>query len=194
MKRTHIAIIIGGSVATLTIVFFFLLQGKLHGALVVPLVRDYYVLWFYVTSMPQFGIWLAVVSVFSFALFTVYRRTARMLPRWHPRSAPVRSQPQIDNPLRLLTTAIRHAHRFSVYRYTVVHELAELAIRIIARRDQVSLPEARRRFKTGKWCDNTEVRDFLGYERLTAGVKLDSDFDRRLNTAIDYLEHLEQGV
>ncbi len=193
MKRAHIAIIISGSVAVFTIVFFFLLQGKLYDALVVPLARDYYILWFYVTSMPQAGIWLAIASVFSFILFTVYRRTARTLPRWRPRSAPVHSQPQTDNPLQLLATAIRYARRFPVYRYTVVHELAELAIRIIARRDQVPLPEARRRFKTGKWCNNTEVRDFLEYERLTTGVKFDSDFDRKLATAIDYLEHLEQG-
>ena len=192
-NRTRITIIFTGSVAILTILFSLLIQGKLYDALVRPTIRYYYVLRFYVSCLPQGLIWGGVIGTLSLVLFIFYRRMARALASSPPPSTAPASVPT-GNPLRDLEVAIRHAHRFPLYQQIVTNELRRIVIRIIAQRDGISLGEARRRFKSGKWCKNEQVREFLADKRVLTKLRPMPNFERKLNDVITYLEHLEQGV
>ncbi len=193
MNRTRIAIITSGVVVILTVLFSFLIQGKGYEALVMPIVRDFYVLRFYISCLPQILVWGVVIGGLGLIMLITYRRTVRSLGH-RPRVTTTHAHAPHTNPLYELAIAIRHARHFPVYRYTVAHELAELAVRIIARRNGASIPEARGLFKSGTWCDDEEIRDFLAYTRIIHGLRLSPDFARKLEDAVSYLEHFEQGV
>ena len=191
--HTRIAIIFTGSVAILTILFSFLIQGKLYDALVRPTIRYYYVLRFYVSCLPQDLIWGGVIGALILILFIFYRRMARSLvPPPSPSTVPA-SVP-IANPLRDLAVAIRHARRFPLYQQVVINELRRIAVRIIAQRDGISLREARRQFKSGGWCTSKQAQEFLADKRALSKLRPMPNFDRQLNDVITYLEHLERGV
>jgi len=184
-----IGLLAAGLVGILTAVF--LLLGGFQQAIAVPLVRAYYRVRFYLSLLPQYLIWSIPVVGMGALLLASYLRAARsFFPR---EEGPTEGHADAPDPLWTLATTIAHARRSPFYRKIVVQTLGKIAVRIIAEREGISLPEARERFAGGDWCEDRAVQNFLLSARAD-GRKTGNDFARRLDEAVSRLEKLEQGV
>jgi len=189
--RWTIGLIAAGLVGLLTMLFVLFLQEGFRRALAAPLIQAYLRLRFYSSLLPQFIIWSIPVLGMAVLLLSSYLRTVHALPREEARSRFRRREP---DPLRALAATISHARRRPFYRRMIMRELEQTAVRIIAKREGLSPPEARKRFDSGDWCENRAVRDLFLYARGNGGLDKVYDFERRLEEAVSVLEKLEQGV
>lgn len=190
-QRWTIGLIAAGLVGLLTMLFVLFLQEGFRRAVAVPLIQAYLRLRFYSSLLPQLIIWSIPVLGTAALLLASYLRTVHTLPREEVRK--VTRKKEVD-PLRALAVTISHARRRPFYRRMIMRELGKTAVRIIAKRKGLSLPEARKRFESGDWCENLAVRALFLYARGNGGLDKVHDFERRLDEAISVLEKLEQGV
>ena len=180
-----------GLTGLITLLFILFLQEGFRRAIAIPIIQAYYRLWFYLSLLPQYLIWLVPVLVMAAFLFGSYLRAIGSLPR-EGEGTEKRAE-EGDDPLRSLAIAIARARRRPFYRRMVVRELGKTAVRIIAKREGISLAAARERFEDGSWCTDSEVLDLFARARAPAGLNV-YEFESKLEKAISVLERLEQGV
>ncbi len=190
-RRWTIGLLAAGLVGFLTMLFILFLQEWFRRAVAVPVVQAYWRIRFFLSLLPQYLVWLVPALVMGAIILARLPRTLPPLPQGRARRTGRRRE---TDPLLSLAATISHARRRPFYRRTIVRELGKTAVRIIARREGLSLPEARKRFESGDWCENRAVRDLFLYARGNGGMDKVYDFERRLDEAISVLEKLEQGV
>jgi len=193
MKRRRILVVAAGVVILIgiTLAFLFPLRELVRTALVEPLIKGYYIASWYVRRLPQLLLWSGL-SLLA-ALFLV-RYTVRILG---PFSRPRTRWTQTSTPpseLERLTAVIERAHRYPFSRRSLSSELVRLAVRLIARREGLSLDEARERFESFAWCDDPAVEGFFRYRRHYRGFGQGADFKRKLKQTIAFFERYQKGV
>ncbi len=186
-----VGLLAAGLVGLLTMLFALFLQAGFRRTIAVPLIQTYMRLRFFLALLPQYLVWIVPVLGMAVLLLASYLRALQTLPQGG--AQPTIRQPEPD-PLLALAVTISHARRRPFYRRMIIRKLGKTAVRIIAKREGLSLSKARKRFELGDWCDNRAVRDLFISARDDERLSGIHDFDRRLDEAISVLEKLEQGV
>jgi len=190
-RRWPIRLLAVGLIVALTLLFALFLQEGFRRVAVVPLIHAYLRVRFYFSLLPQSILWTIPALGMAMLLLAIYLRTVFTIPR-EERTTPHRKQE--TDPLRALAITIHRARRRPFHRRIVMRKLEKLAVRIIAQREGLSLPEARMRFESGGWCDNRAVCELFLHTREYDGLNGIRDFERALDEAISVLENSEQGV
>ncbi len=175
---------------TITLLFIFPLRDFVRVGLVEPLITAYYIARWYLHRLPQLLLWAGLVLGASYFLFRTYFRA---FPSAKERVAMRRITP-LGSDLDLLRRAIARTRKHSFSRRQIASDLVRTTVRLIARREGLSLDEARERFETFEWCNAHVVRDFFRYRRLHYGWKRGVDFSDKLQRTISFLEDYQQGV
>jgi len=192
MRTKRALFIIVGVVlmVAITLLFLFPLRNFVRVALVEPLITAYYIARWYLHRLPQLLLWAGLVLGTSYLLFRAYYRA---FPPAKQRVA-MRRIALLGSNLDWLRQTIARARKHSFSRRQIASDLVRTAVRLIARREGLSLDEARDRFETFEWCDDCVVRDFFGYRRLHYGWRRGVDFSDKLQRTISFLERYQQGV
>ncbi len=174
----------------ITLLFLFPLRDFVRVGLVEPLITAYYIARWYLHRLPQLLLWAGLVLGATYFLFRAYFRA---FPTAKQRVAMRRFAP-LGSDLDRLRQMILRARKHSFSRRQIASELVRTTVRLIARREGLSLDEARERFETFEWCDAYVVRDFFRYRRLHYGWRPGVDFSDKLQRTISFLERYQQGV
>ncbi len=174
----------------ITLLFLFPLRNFVRVGLVEPLITAYYIARWYLHRLPQLLLWVGLVLGATYFLFRAYFRT---FPTAKQHVAMRRFTP-LGSDLDRLRQMILRARKHSFSRRQIASELVRTTVRLIARREGLSLDEARERFETFEWCDAYVVRDFFRYRRLHYGWRPGVDFSDKLQRTISFLERYQQGV
>jgi len=191
MRAKRVLFIIVGTVlmVAITLLFLFPLRDFVRVGLVEPLITAYYIARWYLRRLPQLLLWAGLVLGATYFLFRAYYRT---FPPAKQRVAMRRITP-LGSDLDRLRQTIARARKHSFSRRQIASNLVHTTVRLIARREGLSLDEARERFETFEWCDDYVVRDFFGYRRLHYGWRPGVNFSDKLQRTISFLERYQQG-
>ena len=192
MRAKRVLFIIVGAVlmVAITLLFLFPLRDFVRVGLVEPLITAYYIARWYLHRLPQLLLWAGLVLGASYFLFRTYFQA---FPIAKQRVAMRRFTP-LGSDLDRLRQMILRARKHSFSRRQIASELVRTTVRLIARREGLSLDEARERFETFEWCDTYVVRDFFRYRQLHYGWRPGVDFSDKLQRTISFLERYQQGV
>jgi hypothetical protein len=192
MRAKRGLFIIVGAVlmVAITLLFLFPLRDFVRVGLVEPLITAYYIARWYLHRLPQLLLWVGLVLGASYFLFRAYFQA---FPTAKQRVAMRRVTP-LGSDLNRLRQMILRARKHSFSRRQIASELVRTTVRLIARREGLSLDEARERFETFEWCDTYVVRDFFRYRQLHYGWRPGVDFSDKLQRTISFLERYQQGV
>ncbi len=175
-------------------------QGSIRELLIKPLVHLGWEISVYVDSIPQAIFWsflLLVVLLVAIRILVGSRRSAKIL---HSRGTPMRRMGAVESWLEW----INQAQQGRYFRGRLAHRLTELAIELIAYRDQRPAKEVRAAIESGSLKASPVILHYL-QEGLTTRhwrafydpmlmLPLLRSFDEKLllNTgAIAVIEHLE---
>lgn len=179
-------------IVLLAVLFAFPLRHAFMNGVVTPLIRSFLVLRWYLHRISQLVLWAALVLAGGMLMLRVLLHTFPLQRPKKERYTFVTRQTQSD--LKHLTTMIGRARRHPFARRRIASELVPLAVRLIAQRERLSLPEARDRFESFTWCDDDAVPAFFNFRWQYYGVGRGKSFDKKLHATVAFLERYHQGV
>ncbi|MEA1871271.1 MAG: hypothetical protein U9N00_03665 [Candidatus Bipolaricaulota bacterium] len=190
-KRALFIIIGAVLMIVVTLLFLFPLRDFVRVGLVEPLITAYYIARWYLHRLPQLLLWAGLVLGASYFLFRAYHQA---FPLAKQRVAMRRITTPLGSDLQWLQQVIARARKRAFSRRLIASNLVHTAVRLIARREGLSLDEARERFETFEWCDDLVVKEFFRYRRTHYGWRRGVYFSDKLQRTISFLERYQQGV
>ncbi len=195
MNRKAAVIVIAGGVLIaigLSLAFALPLRNSFRSNVVEPFVSSFYLFRWYLHRISQAVLWAMFILGGGILLMNTFMRT--FSSRKREDHSPNIVSTVATSELNRLTTIISHTHRRPFARRRMTAELVGLAIRMIAKREGLSLKAARARFETFDWCDNEAIPGFFKYRRQYYGIRRGKDFNRLLKETISFFERYYQGV
>jgi hypothetical protein len=193
-RKTAILLIAGGVLIAigLSLAFAFPLRDAFRAAVAEPFISSFYLFRWYLHRISQAVLWGTFVLLGGFLLA---RSFAGAFPsRRKEYQGRIRAATEPVSELDRLATIIGHTHRRPFARRRMAVELSRLAIRMIAKREGISLKEARTRFESFDWCSDGAIADFFSYRRQYHGLRRGRDFSMLLHKTVSFLERYYQGV
>ena len=145
-------------------------------------------------TVPQALLWAIGLLIGIAVLAASWKRVLKALtvkPRLGRWSV---VRPYNANAIATLTRDLDRAAKHHTSRVRIVRELAVLAIRLVAKREGVSLEEARRLLTDGRWPDDPRVRQLFASRRAGAGSVPKESFVDAIEHALAYLVRYHQEV
>jgi len=147
-------------------------------------------------KFPQAMLWGIALLLGCAALAGSWKRVLRSVfpaaPHARRRDPTVR--PQNAQTVDSLARDVLRAPRHHVSRVRVTRELSDLAIRLIAKREGLSLGDAHRRLRSGDWSLDPEVRRFFAGKRAGHVDAARRPFVAAAEYVLSYLERYHQEV
>lgn len=174
-------------------VLFYRYADVLRAYVVRPAIETYFIVRFYIETLPQLLWWLIPPIVVSLMLLRRFLRP--------PRSTASASRPAASRTAHLGEGDLTHLYRLlgrashsRFARVRVSRTLAEIAARLIARREGTTLHEARRRMAAGYWRDIGTVHRFLTPRKHYTTRQDHATFDDALRETLDQLETYDRAA
>lgn len=166
--------------------FFGALRDLLRTAFLTPLVTGYYILRFYFSRFSQALLWGGFMIAASILLARLYLNVLRSTSTSRRWTIP---SPRPQNALEEMAKDIRRAQRHPFYRRKLACYLMEIAIPMIARKDAISLNEARSRVECETGATLPVGLHFFLYRKRRHGLGNGHDFHEKLRETLVLLEH-----
>jgi len=142
--------------------------------------------------LPQSILWAAGIFLGTIILAIAGQRMLERPSGKRRRSAPPSVAPYNTHAVDSLSRSLARSVKRHVSRVRIVRELAVLAVRLIARKEGCSLPEARKLLNSGYWTDDPVVRRFFALR--DRGKPGRQDFSNAVEHTLKYLEQYHQEV
>ena len=140
-------------------------------------------------ALPQALLWAIGLLIGCAVLLVTWSRTLGGIRRKPASRRAGYVRPRNTNAIESLARDLERSPRRHVSRVRIVRELSVLAVRLIARREGLSLEEARKLLNSGRWPDDPLVRQFFA-TRPGGGRGVPKH--RFLEAAARTLSHLER--
>jgi hypothetical protein len=194
MKRLRIAlpIAIGATVVALTLLLLY--SEPLRMAILEPATWMIDDVRRSLATVPQGLLWAIGLLIGIGVLAASWKRVLTALtakPRISRRSI---VRPYNANAIATLTRDLDRAAKHHSSRARIVRELAILAIRLIAKREGISVEEARKLVVAGRWPDDRRVKQLFASRRAGANRTPKQSFVDAVEYALAYLVRYYQEV
>ncbi|MBI3460076.1 hypothetical protein HY009_04010 [Candidatus Acetothermia bacterium] len=150
---------------SLALVLTFFFGDWIRDQIIKPIRGQWLYLQIYFSSLPGLPIWMIFMVIATLALAIALLDLFKQKVIFENREMILSKQP-----LRDLAEKIELASRGNLFRWSLNRELSEVAIALIMMHEQVDAFEARRRFNSGVWTDNAEIKNLLTLD-LQPGFK-----------------------
>ncbi|MCD5416740.1 hypothetical protein LR032_06665 [Candidatus Bipolaricaulota bacterium] len=176
--------------AGVALLLLFPLRELVRTALLEPLITAYHIAHWYLLRLPQLLFWGAIFLFATYLLLRCYRRALGPPP---PPRAQKRRAPPLLSEVAQVTLLLRRTHRHPFARRSLAGSLVKLTVRMIARREGLTLSEARERFASFTWCDDPAVEEFFRSRSPSYRWDRNADFHKKMQQTISFLERYYQG-
>lgn len=173
------------------LLFLFPLREFVRMTFLEPLITVYYFIRWYTLRFPQIFLWSMIFLIAAFVLLQRYLR--ELGPSSQHRIKKRKAPPLLSEPAQL-AMLIGRTHRHPFARRSLAAGLVQLTVRMIARREGISLSEAREKFASFDWCDDPAVEEFFHYRSPSHRWGRGGDFHKKMQQTISFLERYYQGV
>jgi hypothetical protein len=143
-------------VLTLAAAVTLVLRDWIAEHLLKPLYIEWLLFVIYFESLPGLPLWIIFVALVALALLVTVTDLFKVRERREPSVLPLERSPLQD-----LAEKIELACHSSLFVWSLQRELSEVATALIMMHERVDPFEARRRFQTGAWTADTDIRKFL---------------------------------
>lgn len=190
-RWTRLALFVGVLAIIVSLTLLLLYNAPLRRTILDPLTWMFNDIRRALAPLPQALLWAIGLLIGCAILLATWSRALGGM-RERPAGAGRRIgyvRPQNTNAIASLARDLERSPRRHVSRVRVVRELSVLAVRLIARREGLSLEEARSLLNSGQWPDDPLVRQFFA-TRPGGGRGVPKH--RFLEAAARTLTHLER--
>ncbi len=196
MSKAKRNLILGGGLAlataALAALLFLRYADGIREFVVRPVIEAYFLVRFYVDLIPQVFWWAVPLVVTSVLLLRRFLR-----PPTSPEAPRSRSSLALhpgEGELTHLSRLLRRTHHSRFARVRLSRTLAEVAARLIAAREGLSLSDARRRVIEGYWRDSALTHGFLTPRKHYTARLNEAEFRAALQETLDRLEAYDRSV
>ncbi len=145
-------------------------------------------------ALPQALLWGIGLLLGCTVILVTWRRAFRGSKKRPPRARGVTVAPHNTSAVASLARDLRRAPKRHVSRSRVVRELSILAVRLIAKREGVSLEQARKTLQSGRWPDDPEIRRFFAARRDGETAVPKTHFIEAAEATLAFLDSFHQEV
>jgi len=195
-SRKQCNLVLGGGLALATVavaaVLFYRYADGIRAHVVRPAIETYFVVRFYVDLVPQLFWWAIPLAVASVLLLRRVLRS-QTSPATVRSRGPLTARPG-EGELTHLSRLLRRSHHSRFARVRLSRTLAEVAARLIAAREGLSLTDARQRMIQGYWRDSALMHGFLTPRKHYTARQDDAEFRVALQETLDRLEAYDRDV
>ncbi len=164
--------------------------AELHAAILTPIIAAFYTVRAYIERLPQLLLWVIPIAATAIVLF----RLLFALPRTARRSRADRRPRAGDGRLAEMIRQIQRTRVSRFARVRVCRQLSDSAVRLLARRNGIPIPDARTQLRANAWDAEIEVKRFLTphlhHRRPSAGKGFLVDLHR----TVTFLERYRQEI
>jgi len=190
MSRRTILAVAAVLTAGFSLLFVFPLREVFRAGLLEPAIEAWHLVRWYVLRLPQAALWIVLVLAGAVLLVRALVKGLGRRAKPEPVEPP---PPRPPTEFERLSALIARSRRGALSRRRLAGELVAPCVRLIARREGLSVAEARLRFERFAWCDEPAVAGFFAYRRRYRGLGWRGDFEEKLEKTVSFLERYQEG-